>query len=914
MSAAAPNTVRDLFEALCDLPPSAWRARLAELDADPQVAARVLELLEAQTVSLQRAVAPLGELMASLPETELAVGDRLGVWRLVERLGAGGMGTVFVAERDDRLYRHRVAIKLLRGIASPGASERLAGERQILADLQHPNIARLYDGGTTPAGQPYLVMEYIAGRTLDAWRGQAARPLDACVDMMLRICRAVQAAHQRLVVHCDLKPSNILVREDGEPVLLDFGIARMQDDASGAGGYGTPGYASPEQRAGHRPQAASDVYSLGVILVELLAGRRAHPDGNAVPAPSALAEDGRLKRRLRGDLDAICARACRPEAEDRYPSVEAFAADLERHRRHLPVRARPATPGYRMRRSLRRRWRGAAAAAVFVALVGTFVWRLDAERARAEAEARVAQEVSDFLVAAFEAADPRGRGAAGAERIEARDVLDQASIRIGRELVSDPLLRARLLDTLAEAYNNLGETERANGLFREAAEVARDGSREARLIAAEALSHQAVMLANAGHGADAVAAAEHADRLRGDRDPALHAESLNTLGLAYQSSGDLDAAQAALESALALRREVIGPRGLETSATLHNLGQLASRRGRLAEAEALYREALAIKRAAAGTLSYEYANGLRGLGVTLARQGRYAEAGDILRECLTITERVHGADSSRAADLHGELASVLQDEGDYDASEQEYRAAIAMDAAVNGADTLDQAVFANNLASLLEMRGDLAGAEEGYRRSLELRRRHLEETAPAVVRARANLARLLMRTARVAQARPMLEAALDDWLALHGEDNPDTVITRISLAELELLDAHPDAAERALAGLAASPVLAESAPLRLRRDVVAAQLASARDGATADAVAQWRAVVATAAQDLGEMHVRTAQWRLDYARALLAAARIDDARMEIERAAPVLRRLLLPQTPALADLQGLERRTGLASG
>src|SRR5690606_32629930 len=252
--------------------------------------------LAAQTASFNRALQPLGELMATLPAGELQAGDRLGAWQLVERLASGGMGTVFVAERVDQLFRQRVAIKLLRGNAGTAAAvQRLATERQILAELQHPNIARLYDGGTTPAGQPYLVMEYIEGLRLDAHCTQRALGLRERLQLFLRVCAAVQAAHLRLVVHCDLKPSNVLVRENGEPVLLDFGIARLLDVGEGedADGFCTPAYASPEQLRGARVGVSSDVFSLGVLLTELLAGTQGGRagGGDAIPLPSVLAVD-----------------------------------------------------------------------------------------------------------------------------------------------------------------------------------------------------------------------------------------------------------------------------------------------------------------------------------------------------------------------------------------------------------------------------------------------------------------------------------------------------------------------------------------------------------------------------------------------------------------------------------------------
>ncbi|MBO9715702.1 MAG: serine/threonine protein kinase, partial [Pseudoxanthomonas sp.] len=288
---------------------------------------------------------------------------------------------------------------------------------QHLAGLQHPNIARLYDGGTTAAGMPYLVMEFVDGQPLDAYCQDQALDLRQRLALFVRVCRVVQAAHARLVVHCDLKPGNVLVRADGEPVLLDFGIARLLDGA-GQGertAYCTPAYAAPETLAGQPVGVASDVFGLGVILVELVAARRLEREADdrlqPLVAPSRWAEaDCAWRRRLHGDLDAIAARACALEPERRYPSVEALADDVQRYLDHRVVVARQGGRLYRFGRGLRRHWQAAAVASLVLGLSGAFVWRLGEERSRAQEEAQVAEQVGQFMLRAFKAADPRERG------------------------------------------------------------------------------------------------------------------------------------------------------------------------------------------------------------------------------------------------------------------------------------------------------------------------------------------------------------------------------------------------------------------------------------------------------------------------------------------------------------------------
>src|ERR1700752_980640 len=274
-------------------------------------------------------------------ETELDEGDRLGAWRLVRRLAQGGMGAVYLAERADGHFEQRGAIKLIRGAPNAEMLAHFTRERQILATLQHPNIARLLDGGATPGGQPYLVMEDVEGEPIDADCNARALALDARLRLFEEVCGAVQFAHQRLIVHCDLKPSNVLVRNDGTPVLLDFGIARAIESQRGPGtfesGYFTPGYASPEQLRGEAVTTAGDVYSLGLILFEIIAGRKARVDtvdrtiallGDAAVQPSEIAENVPWRKRIAGDIDAIVLRATATEPTARYAAAEALAGDI----------------------------------------------------------------------------------------------------------------------------------------------------------------------------------------------------------------------------------------------------------------------------------------------------------------------------------------------------------------------------------------------------------------------------------------------------------------------------------------------------------------------------------------------------------------------------------------------------------
>ena len=326
--------VRELFEAVCELPQSQWHQALAQLSSDRQTIAQALTLLQAQTGQADAAQDVVDQLLKQVAGNELAEGERLGPWRLQQRLASGGMGVVFLAERADDLYARQVAIKLLRGQAGARGEAQLAAECRILAGLEHPHIARLHDGGLTPAGHPYLVMEYVQGQSLEAWSRDPVNGLDQRLALFLQICAAVSHAHARLVLHCDIKPSNVLVRHDnGQAALLDFGVARLVGSDGLASSYCTPAYAAPELLAGNRlADTRSDVFGLGLLLCDLLTTVPASRQGadNALPPPPSVHAPAGLSWRgkLHGDLDAIVARACAQDPEQRYPSVDALAADV----------------------------------------------------------------------------------------------------------------------------------------------------------------------------------------------------------------------------------------------------------------------------------------------------------------------------------------------------------------------------------------------------------------------------------------------------------------------------------------------------------------------------------------------------------------------------------------------------------
>ena len=413
--ASSTSELRRYFDLVCDLPPEVHAEALRKAGATESVVAEVMALLVADAATRTLARDPVAQLASALLlTTELTAGDAVGAWRLLREIGHGGMGAVYLAERADGHFQQEAAVKLIRGLADAEAMDRFARERQLLASLQHPQIARLLDGGATPGGQPYLVMEYVEGRNLYQWCSEQNIGLDGRLALIASVCRTLQYAHQRLIVHCDLKPSNILVRSDGVPVLLDFGVARALDKSTlsvesekNTRQYVTPRYASPEQMRGESPGIAADVFALGVLLSELVTDRPTlreaanptHTPNLALiehPMPSRDARaDLPWRNRLRGDVDAVVERACAADATARYPSALALAEDIERIGKHQPVMARAPTWTYLASRLLRRRWPLWTALALVITIATGFTWRTVLAEREALVQARTAEQVSD---------------------------------------------------------------------------------------------------------------------------------------------------------------------------------------------------------------------------------------------------------------------------------------------------------------------------------------------------------------------------------------------------------------------------------------------------------------------------------------------------------------------------------------
>jgi serine/threonine-protein kinase len=781
--------VQDLFHGALEHPVEAREAWLDAQTDDPAIRTDVRALLRAdagagdQLISdvIAEAANTLHEAVRRAP----AVGTRVGPYRLLEEIGHGGMGTVYLAERADDEYRARVAIKFVRGhLATPDLARRLLAERQILADLTHPNIAWLLDGGTTDDGTPYLVMEYIDGEPIDAWCDRAQLGLSGRIALFRAVCEAVRYAHAGLVVHRDVKPSNILVARDGTPKLVDFGIAKLlagegAPDATGTLRMLTPAYAAPEQVRGERITVATDVYALGGVLYRLLTGSPPHETagvGSAEverriaevdPPPASVAARAAGQpwhRRLEGDLDTIIQTALQKEPARRYASVERLVDDLRRHAEGRPVAARPDTMGYRVGKFVRRNRSALIVGAVaFLVAAGFLAWhgmRITTERNLARAEAARAREVTTFLRELFEVADP---SASRGETITARELLDAGATRIESDLASQPDVQATLMRTIGEVYASIGLSEVAGPLIARAhaqhQEILGDDDLETSI---SRLSH-AAWLQDAGDLDAARPLFEAVLRTRQRQLPAsdpMVGVAHHQLAYLLEAQGDFEGAERHFRAALASARDETpsDPRRVADAAT--RLGRLLRQLDRFAEAETLLREGLAGQRRVLGDLHPDVAGAARNLAALLRDLGQYEAADTLFREAIATRRRIFGEAHSEVATTLNSYASMLDDWGKPDSAIAVARAALAiLELPVNaGSPNLPATI--HNLGVMEHKLGRLDEAIILFTRALVVQEKMSAPGHHTTAFPRVSLANVLLDQQRPELAEPLLREAV----------------------------------------------------------------------------------------------------------------------------------------------------------
>ena len=885
-----------LFDEAVELPPDR-RAELVDRirREDPALGARLASLLQADAAAGSFLSGPAVAWVTSPPATDtlddglLTPGTIVGPYRIVREIGRGGMGVVYQAERADGEFQQRVALKVVRpGTGNAAVLTRFRRERQILARLEHPCIARLFDGGAHVDGRPYFAMELVEGEPITTCCQRVAMPVRDRIALFRRICDAVQYAHGNLVVHRDLKPSNIFVTPAGEPKLLDFGIAKVLTEDGDAesteltqdsGRVFTPAYAAPEQVRREPITTATDVYGLGVILFELLTGRRPFATaGESVfdleravlehdaPRPSSLV------RGLDRDLDAIVLKALRKEPQHRYASAGALADDLARYHDGRPVAARPDGRRYRVGKFVRRhRIAIGAAALVVLSLIsglGATAWQARQKTLAAQE----AEAVKNFLVSLFQQADPVG---AAGRNVSLREVLDAGSARVEQEFQAHPEVRAELQTVLAGVYTELGVLDRAGTLAEEALKTHEQlyGPRHPRVANnLRQLASLAVARGDAAAGADLARRALAIHREHAGGRHADVAETLDVLVLALGQGGQVAEAVEAAEESLAIRRELFGEEHRLVAESMNNLAVLFRRQGRFEESAALYQQVLDMRRRLLGNEHPHVALTLHNFSALQVFRGEYQQAADLSREALEHFRRLYGDEHQLTLAARSTLATIDRVLGRYDTAEANMRSILEVWGRTVGLDHPNAMSTAGALARIHRERGQLAEAERVLRDLDARAQQRLGPNHPLAAGIRRTLGGVLADRGRVDEAGRLLQDALDTFRKVYGASHLEIAET---LHELGLLARARGALDEAATFL--------NEAVSMRRTLV------------------------------GDAHLATAQSLAALGEVQLRNSAYDEAALTLEQALPILERTLPADHPQLvaahARLDQLRRVT-----
>lgn len=817
-AAARWDQVQEVFHAAADLPATEREAYLDRACAgDASLAEEVRSLLAADAQGRTPLDQDLADVAHQVLEGRLPVGlrgTRFGAYRIKDVLGEGGMGVVYLAERDD--LQSLAAIKILRDAwLSPARRERFASEQRTLAQLNHPSIARLYDANELDDGTPWFVMEYVNGVPLTEYCRQHRSTIEERLKLFRAVCEAVQHAHSHAVIHRDLKPSNILVTEEGAVKLLDFGIAKHVEPSDAAADQTrtglrlmTPAYAAPEQIRGERVGLHTDVYSLGIILYELLTGRLPFDISNRTPMeaetiiaghepvrPSAVARaaatragaepppQGVVSRAAWADLDVLCLAAMHRDPTRRYRTVEALVRDVDHFLAGEPLDARPDTVRYRMGKFVRRNTAGVTAAmAVLATLIGVVLFytvRLSTARNAALAEAARAQRTQRFMLSLFQGGDEE---AGPADSLRVVTLLDRG-VQEASSLAGEPAVQAELLGTLGSIYQQLGRLDRADSLLLSARDrrqamlgdahpdVAESNIQIGLLRSDQAKYEEAEQLVRAGLARERSAL--------GDDHPSV-ARAYSALGHVLVERGAYDSAVPVLEQAVRIysRPATVSP---ELAASIYELANTHFYLGHWDVADSLTRQVLAMSRQLYGEHHPSVAEDLVNLGATQFEAGHYAEAERYYRDALQITEGWYGRNSHRTASNLTMLGRVLVREERFDEAATLLAEAVAIQERVYGP-------VHPRVASALNEQGTLALATDHYDQAEAAFRRmsviyaqvypdghYLNGTALS------NLASVYSARKKPALAEPLYRQAVAIFTSTQGPDHMNTGIARIKL-------------------------------------------------------------------------------------------------------------------------------------
>jgi tetratricopeptide (TPR) repeat protein/tRNA A-37 threonylcarbamoyl transferase component Bud32 len=714
--------------------------------------------------------------------------ERIGNYCILQKIGEGGMGEVYHAQQETPV-RRRVALKIIKwGMDTKQVVARFEAERQALAMMDHPGIAKIYDAGATDHGRPYFCMEYVKGEPITAYCDRHRLTTRERLELLMRVCEGVQHAHQKGVIHRDIKPSNVLVTIQGDkpvPKIIDFGVAKATDQRLTENTVftrmgtliGTPEYMSPEQAemAQLDVDTRTDVYSLGVLLYELLVGalpfdpqdlrqagldeirrkiREVDPtkpstristlgDEQSQESARRRRTDPRtLSRQIKGDLDWIVMRALEKDRARRYGSPTELAEDIGRHQRSEPVLACQPSALYRTKKFVGRHRFGVTVAMAAALLLVGFAAHERFQSRRIAAERDAANRVLEYLKGVFEVSDPRE---AGGGEISTGDLLDQNVARIDEEFAEQPEIQAELLDTTGEIYLNLGLYEKAESLLTRALET--------RL------------------------------RLLGNDHPATLTSTGNMATL-LRAQGKLDDSEPYARQTLEGRRRVLGDDHPDTLTSINNLGVLLQSQGKLDEAETYYHEVLEGNRRVHGLDHRETLGALNNLGALCLSQGKLDEAETFYREALESYRRILGDDHPETLTAINNMGALYLSWGRFDEAEPYTREALAGRRRKLGEDHPDTLGSVSNVGYLVRSQGKLVEAEPYYREALAARRRKLGDVHPDTLGSINNLGALLQAQGKLIEAEPYFREALDGYRAVLGNDSPDTFVSIINMGYL----------------------------------------------------------------------------------------------------------------------------------
>lgn len=836
-----------LFEQALEYPLHEREAFLDEACAnDLALRAAVLDLLQsvdnihpALQASAQTIFATLASDLAQEPILQQSLtGQTLGAYRLTQEIGHGGMGTVFLAERADGAFQQHVAIKVVRaGLLGSDVIQRFRQERQILARLKHPNIARLYDGGVTETGLPYLVMEYVEGIPLTKYCDEKRLTTQERLKLFQRVCVAVQYAHQNLIVHRDLKPSNILVTEAGEVKLLDFGIAKLIEEdenfdmpvAITRTGVRllTPEYASPEQIKGEAVTTASDVYALGVLLYELLTGHRPYRlEGRlqheiarvileeepthmstVIGQPVQFVKEGvtqsvtpetisnarrtsvsGLRRQLRGDLDRIVLQALRKEVPRRYGAVSALMEDVGRYLSGLPVSAQPDRLGYRLHKFVQRNRLGVA----FVSLLIVTVIALTFQQAQTARERDLKQLEADkqaalknYLVSIFESANPNSTSF---DNLTARDLLDQGVART-TELTDQPEIQGDMMTIFGNIYRHLGELNTAQPLLDSALTMLTTAYGDKHPVVATSLFELATLHRELGQFDKAETLHLEAYRQRQDLlapDDFTLTQSTNELGLLYWQLGKLEEAEHYMRESLALRRVIMvkeGTDGYELSYPLNNLGLILTQKGDYDAAQEAAQEAVSIRRKLAGPTHPNTLNAQANLAYVFASRGDFSVAEPIYREVAAQMTRSLGERHPRTAIMIQNVGWTLFGQGHYQDALPHFEQALAINQE-NHPVHPQTARSLSWIGSMRQQEGDYPSALSYFQEALLILEQVFATDHVRIINERSKIAQILWLQGKYGVAEDRYREVLAAFRAARGPDHVDVASTLSNLASV----------------------------------------------------------------------------------------------------------------------------------